>query len=141
MITVVKLTPADIKPGDYLGIGAKPQPDGTLRAIQVTRFPEAQRGVGEGHHAWGAMPDTTMTNGTVSSTVKSVDGPTLTVTYKGGEKELIIPADARVITYAPAEKTDLQPGAEVLITAAKHPDGTLTSARVTVSKNGIPLPI
>ena len=82
-----------------------------------------------------------MTNGTVSSTVKSVDGPTLTVSYKGGEKKLIIPADARVITYAPAEKTDLQPGAEVLIIAAKHPDGTLTSARVTVSKNDVPLPM
>ena len=48
----MKLTPADIKPGDYLGIGAKPQPDGTLRAIQVTKFPEAQRGVGEGNDAW-----------------------------------------------------------------------------------------
>jgi hypothetical protein len=53
----------------------------------------------------------------------------------------VIPTDARVLTYAPAEKTDLQPGAEVLTTAAKQPDGSLTSATVTVSKNGVPLPI
>ena len=62
--TVVKLTTADIKSGDYLGVGAKPQPDGTLRAIQITIFPEAQRGVGEGHGPWSALPDSTMTNGT-----------------------------------------------------------------------------
>jgi hypothetical protein len=66
--TVLKLTPADIKPGDYLGVGAKPLPDGTLRAVQITIFPEAQRGVGEGNHAWrDDLPDSTMTNGTASS--------------------------------------------------------------------------
>ncbi|HWG04487.1 MAG TPA: DUF5666 domain-containing protein [Beijerinckiaceae bacterium] len=139
--TVVKLTPADIKAGDYLGVGAKPQPDGTLRAIQITIFPEAQRGVGEGHGAWSALPDSTMTNGTASATVQSVDGPTLTVTYKGGDKKLVIPADARVISYAAADKADLKPGAQVLVTAAKHPDGSLTSATVTVAKNGVALPL
>jgi hypothetical protein len=139
--TVRKLSPADIKQGDYMGVGAKPQPDGTLRAIQITIFPESQRGVGEGHRAWDVLPDTTMTNGTSSATVQSVDGPTLTITYKGGEKKLVIPGDARVITYSPAEKSDLKPGAQVLITAAKHPDGTLTSAVVTVSTNGVALPL
>lgn len=139
--TVVKLAPADIKAGDYMGVGAKPQPDGTLRAIQITIFPEAQRGVGEGHRAWDVLPDTTMTNGTASATVQSVDGPTLTISYKGGDKKLVIPADARVISYAAAAKTDLKPGAAVLITAAKQADGTLTSAVVTVSTNGVPLPM
>ena len=139
--TVVKLSPADIKAGDYMGVGAKPQPDGTLRAIQITIFPEAQRGVGEGHGDWSVLPGSTMTNGTASATVQSVDGPTLTISYKGGDKKLVIPADARVITYAPAEKTDLTPGAPVLITAAKHADGTLTSATVTVGKNGVGLPL
>jgi hypothetical protein len=141
VVAVAKASPADIKPGAYIGAGAKPQPDGTLRAVQVTIFPEAQRGVGEGHRAWDVLPDSTMTNATVSSTVEAVDGPTLTLTYKGGEKKLVIPADARVITYAPAEKTDLHPGAEVLAFATKQADGTLTSARVTVSKNGVPLPM
>lgn len=139
--TVVKLSPADIKAGDYMGVGAKPQPDGTLRAIQVTIFPEAQRGVGEGHRAWGVLPDTTMTNGTASATVQSVDGPTLTISYKGGDKKLVIPADARVISYAAAERTDLKPGATVLTTAAKQADGSLTAAVVTVSTNGVPLPM
>ena len=139
--TVVKLSPADIKAGDYLGVGAKPQPDGTLRAIQVTIFPEAQRGVGEGHRAWDVLPDTTMTNGTASATVQAVDGPTLTIAYKGGDKKLVVPADARVISYAAADKTDLKPGADVLVTAAKQADGSLTAAVVTVSKNGVPLPM
>lgn len=107
---------------------------------QITIFPEAQRGVGEGHRAWDVLPDSTMTNGTASATVQSVDGPALTISYKGGDKKLVIPADARVIKYAPAEKTDLKPGAEVLVTA-KQADGTLTSAVVTVSTQGVTLPM
>ena len=39
---------ADIKPGDYIGTAAQKEADGRLVAIEVTVFPEALRGVGEG---------------------------------------------------------------------------------------------
>lgn len=41
-------TIADVKPGEFIGVGAMPQPDGSQKAIQVTIFAELQRGTGEG---------------------------------------------------------------------------------------------
>jgi hypothetical protein len=40
---------SDIKPGFFVGITAKPQPDGTQKALEIHIFPEAMRGTGEGH--------------------------------------------------------------------------------------------
>ena len=37
-----------------------------------------------------------MTNGTVDSFRRNVDGPTVTVKYKEGEKKIVVPADATV---------------------------------------------
>jgi len=37
-----------------------------------------------------------MTNATVANAVKGVDGQTVTVTYKGGEKKIDIPAMCRL---------------------------------------------
>ena len=39
----------DIKPNTYIGTSAAPQPDGTLKAIEVHVFPESMRGAGDGH--------------------------------------------------------------------------------------------
>ena len=75
---IVKATLADIKPGSFVGIGAMPQPDGSQKAIQVMIFAESLRGIGEGHRPWD-RPGSTMTNGTVDTAVKSVDGQVLTV--------------------------------------------------------------
>ena len=138
---VVKATLADIKPNSFIGAGAKPQADGTLKAIQVMIFPEAQRGTGEGHRDWSAMPQTTMTNATVAESVSAVSGPVLTLKYKDGEKKLIIGSDANIITTVPADKADLKVGAELVTTATKGPDGSLTTARVTVGKNGVAPPL
>src|SRR5262245_13730157 len=41
---VVKATLAEIKPGDFVGVGAMPQADGSQKAIQIMIFSEAQRG-------------------------------------------------------------------------------------------------
>src|ERR1700730_8632939 len=43
---------ADIKTGDFIAVGAMPQPDGSQKAVQVTIFAESMRGVGEGFHPW-----------------------------------------------------------------------------------------
>ena len=138
---VVKATMSDIKPGLFIGAGARPMPDGTLAAVQVMIFPEAQRGTGEGHRDWSAMPQTTMTNATVAESVSAVSGPVLTLKYKDGEKKLIIGSDANIITTVPADKADLKVGAELVTTATKGPDGSLTTARVTVGKNGVAPPL
>ena len=138
---VVKLNASEIKPGSFIGAGARPRPDGSLGAIQVYVFPEALRGTGEGHRDWSAMPQTTMTNATVAETVSAVNGPELTLKYKDGEKKLVIGPDANIITTVPAEASDLKVGTELVTTATKSEDGSLTAARITVGKNGVAPPL
>lgn len=135
---VLKATVADIKPGAYIGVGAMPQADNSQRAIQVTIFSESQRGVGEGFRPWDARPNSTMTNGAVEQTVASVDGPVLTVKYKGGEQKIVVPPDATILAYAVGDKSELKPGAHVaIIRALKKPDGSLETSRVNVGRGEV----
>ena len=64
--TVKKVDLADIKPNTYVGIATRTVADGELQALEVLVFPEAMRGVGEGHYAWDLEPGSMMTNGTVT---------------------------------------------------------------------------
>ena len=134
---VVNASVADIKKGAFIGVGAMPQPDGSQKAIRVMIFAESQRGTGEGHRPW-TQPGSTMTNATVDTTVSSVDGQVLTVKYKDGEKKIVIPPGLAIQQYVAGDKSELKPGANILITAAaKKPDGTLEAARVNVGRDGV----
>jgi Domain of unknown function (DUF5666) len=134
---VVKATLADIKLGDFIGVGATPQADGSQRAIQIMIFAEVQRGTGEGHRPWD-RPNSTMTNGTVDTTVAGVDGQVIMVRYKDGEKKIIVGPDAVIRAYVVGSKDELKPGANINIVAAtKKPDGTFEAARVNVGRDGI----
>jgi hypothetical protein len=127
---------ADIKVGDFVGIGAMPQPDGTQKAIQVTIFAPSQRGTGEGFRPWD-RPGSTMTNGTVDTAVTSVNGHVLTVKYKGGEQKITVGDGANIRVYQPGDKSELKVGAHVGITRPeKAPDGSLQAARINVGRNG-----
>jgi Domain of unknown function (DUF5666) len=128
---------ADIKTGDYIAVGATPQPDGSQKAILVTIFAETMRGVGEGFHPWD-RPNTTMTNATVDTTVAGVDGQVVTVKYKDGDKRIIIGSDAEVRRYVPSDSTELKAGAHIALPRAeKQPDGSLQTARIYVGRNGV----
>ena len=134
---VKSATIADVKPNDFIGVGAMPQPDGSQKAIQVTIFAESQRGTGEGFRPWD-RPNSTMTNGTVGATVASVDGQVLTVKYKGGEQKIIIGPDAKIRMYIPGTRDELKPGAHVSVfRPEKAPDGSLQTARINVGLDGM----
>ena len=134
---VVKANLSDIKPGDFIGVGATPQADGSQRAIQVMIFAEVQRGTGEGHRPWD-RPNSTMTNATVATTVAGVDGQVITVRYKDGEKRIIVPPEAVIRSYLVGSKDELKPGANIMIVnATKNPDGTFGAARVNVGRDGV----
>jgi hypothetical protein len=137
---VVKATAADIKKGGFVGVGARPQPDGSLLAVQVFIFPEAMRGTGEGHRPWGVLPDSTMTNATVSETVSRVDGANVMLAYPGGEQKVTITPEANIIMAAPAQASELKAGAQVAMTATRQADGSFSASRVTIAKSGARLP-
>ncbi len=84
---VVKASLADIKQNSFVGVTSMPQPDGSQRALEVHIFPEAMRGTGEGHYPWDLRPQSMMTNANVEQVGASVDGRTLTLKYKDGEKK------------------------------------------------------
>ncbi|WP_342362496.1 DUF5666 domain-containing protein [Terrarubrum flagellatum] len=130
----------DIKAGDFVGVAAMPQSDGTMRAMEVLVFPPGAKG-GEGHYPWDLAPESTMTNASVTETVQGVSGRTLKLTYQGGEKSIVVPPDAPVVTFAPADKADVKPGMSVFIGAQKQSDGSLTAMRVTVGNNGVAPPM
>ena len=138
---IVKASLADIKEGSFVGITAMPQADGTQKAVEVHIFPESMRGTGEGHYPWDLRPQSTMTNANVEQVVTAVEGRTLTLKYKGGEKQIFVPAEAPIVAYAPGDKSELKPGAKVFIVAAKRPDGSLEGRAWRVGRDGLTPPM
>ena len=138
IVAVVKASLADIKEGTFLGSAAMPQADGTQKALEVHIFPEQMRGTGEGHRPYAPVPNSTMTNGTAGgATVAGVDGSTILVKYKDGEKKIVVPPNAPIVRYEIGSKADLKGGAHYTVLAAtKQPDGTFTAARINVGRDG-----
>ena len=149
-----------ITPGAFIGTTAVSRPDGTLSAVEVHIFPESMRGTGEGHRPMDTEPGATMTNATVTSVTAAGKKPTNTMTnatvadvaasgserrialkYKDGEKVVFVGSSVPVVMVEPGDLSMLTPGAHVVVTAAKQLDGTLTSERVSVGKNGLVPPI
>jgi hypothetical protein len=131
-------TLAEVKPGAFVGVGATPNADGSQRAIRVTVFAESQRGLGEGFRPWDRAPHGTMTNATVAETVKGIDGQVLTVKYKGGDKRIVVPPDARILAYSVGDRSELKVGAHVAILRAKRKlDGSWETDRVNVGRGGV----
>jgi hypothetical protein len=141
-VAIVKSTMADIKPGMFVGSTGMTQPDGSQKAIEVHIFPESMRGTGEGHYDWDLKPNAKMTNANVEQTVAGVEGQTLSVKYKDGEKKLLVTPETVVVSYVVGNKDDLKPGTRIFIAAAKkHPDGSLQTARITYGKDGLTPPM
>jgi outer membrane lipoprotein SlyB len=142
VMAIVKAALGDIKPNSFVGVTALPQTDGSWRAVEVHIFPEALRGTGEGDRPWDLQPKSTMTNAAVAEAVKQVDGQTLTLKYKDGEKKITVPTDAPIVAFAPGDKADLKAGAKIFVVAAtRQPDGTLQAARINVGKDGLAPPM
>jgi hypothetical protein len=135
---------AQIKPGSYIGATAVTQPDGSLRAVEIHIFPPALRGTGEGHRPWDLQASSTMTNATVtnveSATVAGVAKHTLTLTYQGGEKQIVVPDDIPIVSFTPGDAMLLKPGVRVFLTATKNGE-SYSAASVTVGKDGVAPPM
>ena len=104
-----------------------PQPDGTQKAMEVHDLRRSERGTGEGpsavvhprqHHDQRHRADTTVTG---------VDGATIKVKYKDGEKMIVVPPNAPIVRYEIGERRRPQAGRGIHrdCAATKKPDGTL----------------
>jgi Cu/Ag efflux protein CusF len=142
VFAVVKTSLSEIKEGSYIGVTGMPEPDGTQKALAVHIFPENQRGAAEGFRPWDARANSTMTNATVAQTVKGTDGQNILVKYKDGEKKVVVPPDTPIVTFIASDKSEVKPGAKLIIFgAAKKDDGTLEANRVNVGRDGVTPPM
>ena len=141
IIGIIKIALSDIKEGSFIGTTTVPGPDGTPSAVEVHVFPEAMRGTGEGSRPYDLKPNSTMTNATVATSVVGNDGHTLLIKYKDGEKKVVVPTETPVVTYVPADKSDLKPGAKVIAFMKQLQDGSFETNRISVGRDGLTPPM
>ena len=141
VLAVVKSSMADIKENTFIGTATVAQPDGSLRSLEVVVFPDSLRGFAEGHYPWDLGSSSMMTNATVAQKVHAIDGETVSVTYKGGEKKITIPPNVPIVALVPADKSDIKPGAIVFVPTEKQADGTLLSGAILFGKDGVVPPM
>src|ERR1700731_3041374 len=140
IITLVKKSLADIKPGDFVASTGVKDKDGKIQAIEARIFPKATPDGGR-QFAWDLMPDSVMTNATVGTVTKGAQGAVLHVTFTGGESEYSIGPDVPILANAPGDMSLLKPGVAVFVIALKKPDGPGTAARLYAEKDGIKPPM
>jgi hypothetical protein len=131
---------SDVHSGSFIGTTTVPQPDGTLKALEIHVFPESMRGTGEGSRPWDLAPVSTMTNGTVGE-IEGTNSQSLTVKYQGGQKTVTVPSDVPIVALEPGTRAELTPGAHVFVIGTKAADGSLSANRITVGKNGAEPPM
>ena len=122
-------------------MAALPGDGGQLKAMEVHVFPEAMRGTGEGFRPYDLAPGSSMTNGDVAARVDGVDGPKLTVTYRGGQQTIVVDPKTPIVAFEPAARSDLTAGAAILARGSKQDDGSIDARFVLIGKDGLTPPL
>ena len=165
-IAVTKSSIDNIDKNSYIGTATK-DVGNRLVALEVVIFPEAMRGAGDGHYDWDPLPDHTlagggtvsstmtngnvtaaaapagkvnssMTNGNVSTQSASNGAKQLTVTYKGGEQQILVPPNVPVVLLAPGMRDQMKTGSHVVVTTAKDSN---RAAGIAVGLDGVTPPM
>ncbi len=139
--SMVPKTLANVKAGDSVASTSIRDREGKLRAVEVHIFPETLRDQSEGQSAWDLVPDSIMTNATVTGVAVAPQGGVMKVVFKGGEAEVMVLADVPVVACGPGDVSLLKKGAAVFIVARLGPDGKLAAAAVTAEKDGVKPPM
>jgi hypothetical protein len=147
VVQTVNATLADIHGGDFLGTTASPK-DGKLVASEVHVFDEALRGTGEGHYPW-SQPGSTMTNGAVATMTngavsaqgtasKDGGGLTMTVTYKGGQQQVTVPAGTPVTRVKVVSPSELKVGQRVTVFGTPRNETTVEANLISLAAPAAP---
>jgi hypothetical protein len=136
---------SEIKVGSFVGVASMGS-DADRSALEVLVFPEAARGSNEGHYPWDLQPQSMMTNATVATVAAGGDGQTLKLDYKDkqgvtGTQTIKVKPGTPIVTFLPGKKEDAKIGAKVFTGAVKAPDGTFSTSRLLVGKDGIAPPM
>ena len=127
----------DIKLGDLVGATTRPGADGRPVALEVRYLAST---VSTGQSTSDLQPGSTMTNANVVSSVVGTGSRELTLQYKDGQHTFAVPEGTPLVRAVPGTRTDLAVGEYVFVAAQAASDGSLTAARIQVSKNGVKPP-
>jgi hypothetical protein len=132
-----RVNPADIRLGTLLGTTAVKGADGKLVARELRIFNPDRPIPSEGHRPWDLEPESTMTNAMVTAMVQANRGSELTLTYKGGEQQVFVPAGVPIVMAVETDRSVIVAGEYAYIAVTAGADGKLTATRLQVTKDGV----
>lgn len=141
VLDVSRSSQAAIQESSYLGIAAAPAPGGKVRAMGVMVFPEAARGLNEGHFPWDLGDRGTMTNATVAKVVKKASATELEMRFGGKAQQVVLDKDTVYGQFVPGKRELIVVGAKVLVIGASAADGATAANAVLVGRDGFLPPI
>ena len=134
--TTKKVPAGEFKPGSYVGVTSVKDSDGRLVAKRVHALGPQ---VPQMHGAWDGIPNSMMTNSSITAISKAGSGSELTLKNKDGEQKILVNGETEYYNFAPGSRADLKRG-ETIFTGARVDGDKLLAQRVTVSKDGVKPP-
>jgi hypothetical protein len=123
---VTPATAADLVPGQYVAITARPGESGELEASIISSFPDSSTRANEGQFPMNG--GNLMTNATIDDAVlDAIDGGEMTVSYLGETGQVHITGDTRIELRTTGSLSDIVPGEAV---SANVTDGVARSVSV-----------
>lgn len=118
----------DVLPDTTLSAGARTASSMTNASVTAVSTRPAARRVAS-----------TMTNGNVATATATGGVKLLTVTYNGGEQNILVPPTAPVVAFVPGAASIVKSGAHVFVNADEI-DGKATADLVAVGSHGLTPP-
>jgi hypothetical protein len=131
---------SDIAPGTPLGTSAVKGPDGKIVARELHLFSRDRPIPNEGHRPWDLEPGSTMTNAMVTAMVQSNDGHELTLEYKDGAQQVIVPSNIPIVMAVDGDRSLLVAGQYAVIAVTTGAGGKISATRVQITKDGVKPP-
>lgn len=130
--------PAAVANADGNGsAGASAMTNGTVVQGSMTNGTVQKNGMTNGTALEGGMTNGTVKTGAGAATA---DGQThLTISYKGGTAEVLVPKNAPIVRFEPTQKAMLAAGQKLFVVAA--PGDTPTAKFVAMGKDGLMPPM
>src|SRR5258705_7695459 len=114
---------SDIAPGTPLGTSAVKGPEGKIVARELHVFSKDRPIPNEGHRPWDLEPGSTMTNAMVTTMVQANNGHELTLKYKDGAQQVIVPNNIPIVMAVDGDRSLLVAGLKTVIPVLKEAGG------------------
>ncbi len=125
----------EIRFGDFIGVAAKKESNGSLAAVSINIFPPELRGqIREGKFPMAT--GNTMTNAVVTEFVSRVEGRTVTLRYADNTVVIVVPAQAEIHRLVLITLSDVRTGMRATVRGSRNADGSIAAAAITVESSG-----